>query len=104
MFSNGSLPHRRSQIERLWDNSAFDNVEKIKPWFGGTWNKISQKYQSDYDDYIIKNITGRQGFNSSVRRTRQDKKSLLIINLLKSKAFSYICFDAYESYGMTLAY
>ena len=79
LFSNGSLPHRRSQIERLWENSAFENVGKIKPWFGGTWNEISQEYHSDYDDFIIKNVTGRHGFNSSVRRTRQDIKSLLII-------------------------
>ena len=69
LFSNGSLPHRRSQIERLWENSAFENVGKIKPWFGGTWTKISQEYHSDYDDFIIKNVTGRHGFKSSVRRT-----------------------------------
>jgi len=69
MFSNGWLPHRRSHIERLWENSAFDNIEKIKPWFGGTWNKTSQNYHSDYDDLVIENVSGRNGFKSSMSRS-----------------------------------
>ena len=69
MFSNGWLPHRRSHIERLWENSAFDNIKKIKPWFGGTWNKTSQNYHSDYDDLVIENVSGRNGFKSSMSRS-----------------------------------
>ena len=69
MFSNGWLPHRRSHIERLWENSAFDNIVKIKPWFGGTWNKTSQNYHSDYDDLVIGNVSGRNGFKSSMSRS-----------------------------------